>query len=241
MKENQIPKNIENNNLSLVEDINSQDKIESNNIMKNHEIIPIKPLKNANTIKSAEEYFSLIYPEYKLFKCYGILFCKIGNLITFNFNKNNNFIPKFSIGPHWYMTIILNLIITSLGSTLFIFIIKKLNFLFHIVFFIFYLIVIFCVNRTALLNPEIALNKLSNIDNYCFCNKCKIYYNPNEKVQHCDFCKVCIKNLDHHCVWIGKCVGKNNLASFYGMVFSVGLLYIFIIICLIIYNMKKKD
>jgi hypothetical protein len=32
---------------------------------------------------------------------------------------------------------------------------------------------------------------------------------------HCPDCNVCIEGFDHHCPWIGKCVGANNLKSFY--------------------------
>jgi len=31
---------------------------------------------------------------------------------------------------------------------------------------------------------------------------------------HCDICKVCVKQYDHHCTWINNCVGKKNLFRF---------------------------
>ena len=33
---------------------------------------------------------------------------------------------------------------------------------------------------------------------------------------HCYECDACIIELDHHCPWTGKCIGKNNLFYFYG-------------------------
>jgi hypothetical protein len=36
---------------------------------------------------------------------------------------------------------------------------------------------------------------------------------PN--IFHCPDCNVCIEGYDHHCPWIGKCVGSNNSCSFY--------------------------
>ena len=35
------------------------------------------------------------------------------------------------------------------------------------------------------------------------------------KMIHCRYCNVCIKGYDHHCPWISKCVGKNNISRFY--------------------------
>ena len=32
---------------------------------------------------------------------------------------------------------------------------------------------------------------------------------------HCHFCQVCIEGYDHHCPWMGKCIGKKNLCAFY--------------------------
>lgn len=40
---------------------------------------------------------------------------------------------------------------------------------------------------------------------------------------HCDDCGLCIEELDHHCVWVGKCVGRYNLKLFY---FFVGSIFI---------------
>ena len=34
---------------------------------------------------------------------------------------------------------------------------------------------------------------------------------------HCSYCDVCIEQHDHHCGFIGKCVGKKNLSSFYAL------------------------
>jgi len=45
------------------------------------------------------------------------------------------------------------------------------------------------------------------------CSKCNV---PQPwGVVHCDFCQVCIEGHDHHCPWMGKCIGRNNLCAFY--------------------------
>ena len=44
---------------------------------------------------------------------------------------------------------------------------------------------------------------------------------------HCDICKVCIEQYDHHCTWINNCVGKHNIARFI-------LFILFLVICMAI-------
>jgi len=31
---------------------------------------------------------------------------------------------------------------------------------------------------------------------------------------HCEFCQVCVEGFDHHCPWMGKCIGRNNMCAF---------------------------
>lgn len=45
---------------------------------------------------------------------------------------------------------------------------------------------------------------------------------------HCDICKVCIEQYDHHCTWINNCVGKKNIARFilfiFFLIMSLGII-----------------
>ena len=106
----------------------------------------------------------------------------MGNLFTFNFDKNKNFKPKFSIGPNWYMTLSLNIVIIIFTIILYSLIIRKLNIIFGIIYITLSLFTIFCVSRTALIHTEIAMNKYPDSINNVYCNKCKVYYNGFEKV-----------------------------------------------------------
>jgi len=53
------------------------------------------------------------------------------------------------------------------------------------------------------------------------CFQC-VQYKPHRSY-HCDTCKVCVEQYDHHCPWINNCVGKNNIARF-----IIFLLFLFI-------------
>mmetsp|Transcript_43808 Transcript_43808/g.135348 ORF Transcript_43808/g.135348 Transcript_43808/m.135348 type:complete len:272 (+) Transcript_43808:562-1377(+) len=48
---------------------------------------------------------------------------------------------------------------------------------------------------------------------------------------HCEFCQVCVEGFDHHCPWMGKCIGRNNLCAFYTFiaVSMSSLAYIFLL------------
>ena len=32
--------------------------------------------------------------------------------------------------------------------------------------------------------------------------------------EHCDYCNVCVEELDHHCPWSSKCIGRGNICAF---------------------------
>ena len=46
-----------------------------------------------------------------------------------------------------------------------------------------------------------------------FCPTCHIFRGP--AVSHCKKCNNCVDNFDHHCPWLGNCIGKNNYFYFF--------------------------
>ena len=58
---------------------------------------------------------------------------------------------------------------------------------------------------------------------------------------HCYECGVCISEIDHHCPWTGKCIGKKNLVPFYWFLGTLCFQLIFVIGTVILSVVMNKD
>ncbi len=76
---------------------------------------------------------------------------------------------------------------------------------------------------TVLVNPGIPkreyyiknfLDKKIDKNYWQKCLKCNIMIPKHFQVHHCEDCKVCVMEEDHHCPWTGKCIGKYNIIQF---------------------------
>lgn len=62
-----------------------------------------------------------------------------------------------------------------------------------------------------------------------FCCTCLII--KAERSKHCSICKNCVDRFDHHCPWLGVCIGRKNLRYF-----ALYIFFTFSITVLIVYD-----
>lgn len=72
------------------------------------------------------------------------------------------------------------------------------------------------------------------------CPDCQVTINAFFRVSHCLQCGICIRGYDHHCPWIGKCVGKSNSKTFKAFIYSTFAYMIFSVLS-VFYNLMSLD
>jgi DHHC palmitoyltransferase len=104
-----------------------------------------------------------------------------------------------------------------------------------------YLFLALCTYRltnVSLRDPGIVLDKEipshvppDRVNQYRFCDRCQVWQPPDGV--HCPECNVCVAGYDHHCVWMGTCIGKRNYRQFVlfnmSWLFYIGYLFFWIL------------
>ena len=79
----------------------------------------------------------------------------------------------------------------------------------------------------------IFISQLGYFQRYKICSTCNII--RPLRTAHCGTCDNCVLKLDHHCPWIGTCVGKRNYHYFFFFLIFLNLTQIFVGIFSIVY------
>ena len=57
------------------------------------------------------------------------------------------------------------------------------------------------------------------------CPECRLQKHPRSK--HCQTCGHCVARFDHHCEWLGKCIGQANYRVYLVFIFSIFVSLVF--------------
>ena len=59
-----------------------------------------------------------------------------------------------------------------------------------------------------------------------YCSTCRIYRPP--RAVHCSLCDACVERFDHHCPWLGTCIGRHNYRAFSIFLYSLTALLLWV-------------
>ena len=195
--------------------LNKDTNNDSSRNLTNNDLIISDNINNDNNDNDYENEINVINPNIDR------VFNKVH---PFLFIKNE---PIILIGSDLYLFIII-FSLTSFLSIIFYSLKEQTMIIMKFIYIFSYLFYTITYILLMILNPGMPNNK-SNIDldelkkNYYQCTLCNsIVYKKNEFITyHCPYCNICVEIYDHHCDFVGKCIGKNNITIFRCWLFSI--------------------
>ena len=222
-----------------------------------------KQNKAQNTIYKIEKLTDNQKPHHKLEKeKYTIQSAKRMLINTYKYWEGDNYFPLHShiiYGPCSFRPTLLTTCIMTIHTVLFLsysskYFIDNLTVAIPIICIILYIISFIFLMLCSFTDPgiirrfyfsdlfspirkEVKILQLGYLRNYKYCGTCGII-RPIRST-HCGDCNNCVERLDHHCPWVGNCVGKRNYKYFLGFIIAVNILTDYLIAFSIVYMVKK--
>jgi len=94
------------------------------------------------------------------------------------------------------------------------------------------------IDPRALMPQSISMTIDGEVVTCRFCSTCNVFKPP--RASHCSDCDNCCKEFDHHCPFVGNCVGERNYGSFCAFLICVVALIVSVLVSILFVSSDVK-